>query len=296
MDKKAIDKAQLALEQGFTQKEAAAEADIPLRTFTRLIQRGELRPLRRRRRSSVQVEDSPGAEYRRLWSAADLEGIYKSNKVTSIQLTLETEARRGNWRLHEWIGRVREVHHIPSEWRAAIAFLPILARDIDAPALATVADVMRSEVPWTNKEMRRRYRRKVAPFMDRALSEIGRWSAGFGLVPYYKQRGNNSPPEFVGIADITDFPLDPHDKGLVEKFRDSLFGTLIDLVGRLPDVERPNGPPFVRARRSLLRPLSSRRVSITMLAAGWCLTADDQWVERVRNARSNVRPEVHEEE
>ena len=296
MDAATITKIQHVLDQGRTQKEAAEEASVSVRTVSRLIQNGDVKPLRRRRSASPQAKNALGANYRRMWSPADLQGIFSLDKVPSILLLLETEARRGNWRVHEWIGRMRELRRVPVEWRDAIGFLPILAKDIRAPALAKLADLMRNEIPWTTKEMRSRYRRKATPVMDKALIEIGSWSAAFGLVPYYKQRESGKPPEFVGMADVTEIPYEHDQKGLAKKFHGTLFGLLIELVGRLPDVDRPSGRSLVPPGGSRLRSLGRKRATMTALAVGWCMTVDDQWVQGARNVAGSLWTEESEKE
>ena len=296
MDKETTSKIQHALDQGLTQKEAAAEANISIRTVSRMIKNGDVQPIRRRRLASPQAKDTPGAEYRRIWSPADLLGIFKHDRMLSIQLLLEIAARRDNWRVNEWIGRIREVRPLPLEWRDAIGFLPILARDIDAPALATLADLMKNEIPWVTKELRNRYRRKATPIMDQALTEIGAWSAGFGLVPLYGRLKHDSPPEFVEIDEAAQFPSDHDQKGNVEKFRGTVFAILIEVVRRLPEVDRPSGNPFVQPGGSRLRFLSRRRAPMAALAIRWCIAVDDQLVEDARNADRDLWPKEPEEE
>ena len=286
MNQDTIAKAQQALDQGRTQAEAAEAAGVGLRTVSRLIQQKKLRP-----RPSASVKNAPRAEFRRMWTARELLSIYEPERVPSILVSLETQAQRGNWRVHEWIGCMREARLVAVEWRFAVAFLPILARDIEAPALAALADLMRESVPWKSKELRRHYHRMAAPIMYEALGQIGEWSLHSGLVVGLSEGlGSSTGPQgeadeaaviealarggrpVFGIAS-TDSAYERVAKGL----GGTPYGVLLRLMPRLPDVDRPR-------RRSLWR----RKDSIGELAAIWCLTVTDEWLQRVRDANKRM--------
>ncbi len=275
MKESRLNKVQSALSEGMTQKQAAEQAGVGLRTVARWVKLGKVEAQRRHKRSSSPQENEAGIEYRRTWSAADLEGLFRLEAIPRIQLMLETLDRLSNWRMHEWIGRMKEVQHVPLEWRSAIGFLPLLARDINAPSLAALADLMKEEIPWATKELRRQYRRKARPIMEQALTEILKWLTGSDHAHHEPNlTDDDSSPFIIEDLYITKSVYNPDKQGPMEQIPATLLGLLLELMKCLPEVDRQN-------RRSLARPFGRKRASITNNAKWWCLTADNRWIERL---------------
>ena len=297
-------KVQQALDQGMTQLQAAEAAGVGLRSVSRAVNKKEVR-----RQPSARSGDGPANEYRRMWTTRELLDVYKQKRVPSILVSLEAQAQRGNWRIHEWVGRMREARWDPVEWRFTVAFLPILARDIESSALAELADLMRDAVPWKTKELRRRYHRLAAPIMDEALGQIANWSVHSEVLTrrYVLVEVSTGPQgeegeaaaarseglgrlsqRFVGLG-----PTFPDYEEFEKELWNSPYGVLLRLMQRLPDVDRPQ-QNFPWQRKKWLR--KNRKDSIAVLAALWCLNVTDEWLKIVRNENHLIWADIRSSE
>ena len=164
----------------------------------------------------------------------------------------------------------------PLDWKIAEGFLPLLARDIEAPALASLAELMRDSVPWKTKELRRRYHRLAAPIVKQSLGQIGDWALTSGLLLEVMEvpQPSTSPQEETGGGRVFD----------VSATRFSPEGALLRLLPLLPDVDRP--------KRHFLR---RKKDSIGVLAAEWCMNVTDEWLQEIREARERRLSKAREE-
>ena len=148
---------------GQTQEAVASQLDLSERTIRSWLSKGLLQPPSSKRALEVrpeEVRDASAAEaspigeangssaikVRTEWTAFELLAVGISRKnVPRMLLTLTTLAKLGNLRLHKWFTRVMHLPVVPPQikgWRDAYAFFPILARDIDAPALVHLSRLM----------------------------------------------------------------------------------------------------------------------------------------------------------
>ena len=79
-------------------------------------------------------------------------------------------------RYREWLSKyIPLAAKMPDEWAAAVAFLPILGRDLCNPALGALAELMHESVPWKDDLLRGRYGGLAKPLLLKARSGFHDW-------------------------------------------------------------------------------------------------------------------------
>ena len=170
-----IPEVQELLDQGKTRAEIVKETGVSSRSVSRWLSQDLLR-----RPSPVSVgvaaTDAPERAPEQEWTARTLLDMGMDPAAAERLLMLvENTAATSNLRFREWLSRyIPLAGKIPDEWAAAIAFLPILGRDICNPALETLAELMHESVPWED-ELRRRYSRLAKPLLRKARVELNDW-------------------------------------------------------------------------------------------------------------------------
>ena len=134
-------KAQELLDEGKTDIEIARETGISTRTVSRWksdgwLIRPSLNPVELARTDAL--EHAPEQD----WTARDLLELgMEPAEAERILLLLENTATVSSPRYREWLSEyIPLAAKMPDEWAAAVAFLPILGRDLCNPALE----------PWRN--------------------------------------------------------------------------------------------------------------------------------------------------
>ena len=294
--------AQQLLDQGETQEAVASILDISVRTIRYWLSKGilqspsskraaEVRPGEPRDASAAEAapvgefNDSSSIKVHTEWTAFELlqVGISRQN-VPRMLLTLMTAAKVGNLRLHEWYTRIMHLPVVPPEikgWRDACAFFPILARDIDTPALVDLGPMMRRWAPWESREQRMHYHRLAAPVVKKVMSSITAWAWHAGrmvAIPSVELTktglsGDEAVAEHLSRGRGASFVRYP---GIEQDFKrptsrpSSPYDVLAHLVARLPD--------FDRQPRRVFRKLPT----MNALAVYWCIAVTDEWLEIVR--------------
>ena len=179
-----LTRVQELLDQGKTHVQISVEAPVSTRTVSRWLREGLLR-----RPSPVSVwaaptaAPGPAAEQelttapepapKQEWSAHALLDIgMDAALVGSVLQLVEGTTAVSNRRWREWkSGYVPLVARAPDEWAAAMAFLPILGRDLCNPALKELAELMHESVPWEDGTLRRRYGSLAKPLLSDARVE-----------------------------------------------------------------------------------------------------------------------------
>ena len=295
--------AQQLLDGGQTQEAVASQLDLSERTIRSWLSKGLLQPPSSKRALEVRPEearDAPAAEASPIgeangssaikvhteWTAFELLAVGISRKnVPRMLLTLITLAKLGNLRLHEWFTRVMHLPVVPPQikgWRDAHAFFPILARDIDAPALVHLGRLMRRCAPWQSREQRMHYHRLAAPVVSEVMGSITAWAWHAGLmvgIPSVELAktglsGDEAVTEHLSRgrgARVVRYPGVRQDFKRLSSRPSSPYDMLSHLVARLPDFDR--------------KPRRVRRKPPTMnaLAVYWCVFVTDEWLETVRH-------------
>ena len=171
-----IPRVQELLAQGKTHAEIDEETEVSPRTVSRWLSEGLLlRP------SPVSVgvaaTDAPERAPDQEWTARTLLDMGMDPAAAArILRVVEDTAATSNLRFREWPSRyVPLAGKIPDEWAAAIAFLPILGRDVCNPALETLAELMHESVPWKDELLRMRYGCLAKPLLHQARVELNDW-------------------------------------------------------------------------------------------------------------------------
>ena len=171
-----IPEVQELLDQGKTHAEIKRKTGVPPRTVSRWLKKELVR-----RPSPVPVvvapTDAPERAPDQEWTARALLEIGMDPAAAERSLlVLERTAATSNPRFREWLSRYIPLSaKVPDEWAAAIAFLPILGRDIYNPVLETLAELMHESVPWEDRLLRRRYGRLAEPLLRAAEVELNDW-------------------------------------------------------------------------------------------------------------------------
>ena len=171
-----LPKIQDLLDQGRTHAQICEETGVSTRTLSRLLHH---RLLSCPSLSPVVVApmDSRECEEEQEWTARSLLELgMDPAEAARILLLLERTAVVSNPRFREWLSRyIPLAAKIPDEWAAAVAFLPILGRDLCNPALGTLAELMHESVPWEGELLRRRYDQLAKPLLREARIEFHDW-------------------------------------------------------------------------------------------------------------------------
>ena len=164
------------LDQGKIQAETAKEAGVSARTVSRWLSDGWLRcsspsPV------VVAHSDAPERAPEQEWTARTLLdlGMDPAAAVRILRL-LEKTSAVSNLRFREWLSSyIPLAAKIPEEWAAAIAFLPMLSRDLCNPTLEALAELMHESVPWEDGRLREDYGRLAKPLLREARVELNDW-------------------------------------------------------------------------------------------------------------------------
>ena len=171
-----LPEAQELLNQGKTRTEIARETGVSKRTLTRWTSAGwlirpSLSPVELARTDAL--EHAPEQD----WTARDLLelGMEPAEAERNL-LLLENTATVSSPRYREWLSKyIPLAAKMPDEWAAAVAFLPILGRDLCNPALGALAELMHESVPWKDDLLRGRYGGLAKPLLLEARSEFHDW-------------------------------------------------------------------------------------------------------------------------
>ena len=147
-----LPKAQELLDEGKTDIEIAWKTGISTRTLSRWKSAGwlirpSLSPVELARTDAL--EHAPEQD----WTARDLLelGMEPAEAARNL-LLLENTATVSSPRYREWLSKyIPLAAKMPDEWAAAVAFLPILGRDLCNPALGALAELMHESVPWRRR-------------------------------------------------------------------------------------------------------------------------------------------------
>ena len=171
-----LPEAQELLNQGKTRTEIERETGVSKRTLTRWTSAGwlirpSLSPVELARTDAL--EHAPEQD----WTARDLLelGMDPAEAERNL-LLLENTATVSSPRYREWLSKyIPLAAKMPDEWAAAVAFLPILGRDLCNPALGALAELMHESVPWKDDLLRGRYGGLAKPLLLKARSEFHDW-------------------------------------------------------------------------------------------------------------------------
>ena len=171
-----LPKAQELLDEGKTDIEIAWKTGISTRTLSRwksagLLRRPCLSPEELARTDAL--EHAPEQD----WTPRDLLELgMEPAEAERILLLLENTATVSSPRYREWLSKyIPLAAKMPDEWAAAVAFLPILGRDLCNPALGALAELMHESVPWKDDLLRGRYGGLAKPLLLKARSEFHDW-------------------------------------------------------------------------------------------------------------------------
>ena len=242
-NKEALERARRAIAvYGYTMEQAAQVAGVDERTVRRWKKAGLLG-----------LGTVGGAGDLEEWTAAGLHDVGLDPDVAAALLMLfDTPSAGVHQRIREWLSRYStSVPKAPPEWAAAIAFLPILGKDTQSPALEALADVMDDARPWENERQRRSYRRLAGPWDMAARAQMAHWLLAGGLTA-----PGRGPYDSLALAATA----------------------VLELARRLPNVDGPGrrgwGAPISDVAQEL------RGFSMIRLALSWCdlLDSDDAWL------------------
>lgn len=231
------------------------------------------------------------------YTASDLAELFDVNGIPAILLGLEMAKNQGNTMVPRFIERLFDTKEryseMPASWRASVAGFPLIAEVINAPALEALAEVIELTHPYLGSKLRRDYHKRARPILRTIWGQISRWTApsGYLLTPRVK----TSPIRLETLDEwLTHTPSeaemrttkkaieDALEKGKTVLLRDiqgtpskveeTPEGLILDIVSRLPDVDRQQGKVF------------GRRLSFTAVLMSWCHICPDDY-ERYRSSQ-----------
>ena len=261
------------LTQGKTHDAITEETCVSQRTISRWIKQGWLR-----RPQFVPAEvaptDDPEPSLEEEWTSRTLLDLGMDPAVVVRVLELvERTAPVSNRRWREFLSRyVPLVATIPDEWAAAVAFLPILGRDLHNRALNDLAELMHESVPWKDGRLRKHYSSLAKPLLRSARIELQI------LLLFIRdlQMAGGPPGSTKEVATIPGAEAD----------------IAFEVLLRCPHVDRP-----VRKRRRLdkedrkLGLHLPRTMEMGALALAWSrrLDGDPPWLEAYASHREEVQ-------
>ena len=275
-----IAKVQELVNQGKTHDAISEETCVSQRTVSRWIKQGwVLRP--HFVPAEVGSSDAPERDPQQEWTARALLDLGMDPAVVVRVLgLLERTAAVNNPRWREFLSRyVPLVATIPDEWASAVAFLPILGRDLRNPALNDLAELIHESVPWKDGRLRRHYGSLAKPLLRNARVEL----QILRLFISSLELADGSPDSTKEVATIPGAEAD----------------IVSEVLLRCPHVDRP-----VRKRRPVDkedRMLGShlpRSMEMGALALAWSrlLDGDPPWLEAYANYREELQEEAAEGE
>ena len=261
------------LDQGKTHVQIRVETGVSSRTISRWLKDGWVK-----RPSFAPVEVAPTDDLEpspeEEWTSRTLLDLGMDPAVVVRILELvERTASVSNRRWREWLSRyVPLVAKIPDEWAAAVAFLPMLGRDLINPALTDLAEVMHESVPWEDQRLRRHYGSLAKPLLQNARIEL----QNFLLFTNGLEMADVPPGSTVGSATLPGVEAD----------------IAFEVLLRCPHVDRP-----VRKRRLVDKEDRAmglhlpRSMPMGALALTWSrlLEGDPPWLEAYANHREELQ-------
>jgi len=209
-------------------------------------------------------------------------------KPTKVHLILEAQdkaTQQKNDRLAKFLNNYadRELHGVPSVWRALIAGFPIIGQDVVSQSLNELAELVKEIHPYLSKELRREYHERVQPILIGILAELQAFlddSARAGGLPldviftpppiwkdrlpwyWYRERSYKVNESLVRGCWWYLVPQEVVD--LKIEIKRTWAGFLFDIISRLPDPDRQKG--------KLLR-----EFNLLGLIYTWCSTAPEDF-------------------
>ena len=172
-----LPRVQELLDQGETHAAIEGEVGVSTRTISRWLKEGRLR------HPSLLLEDAaptaaPDRAPEQEWTARALLDLGMDPAVVARILPLgEYKPATSTRRYREWLSRYVTLvaASIPEEWAAAVAFLPIVGRDLCNQAMEELATLMQDSAPWEDKELRNRYGRMARLLLRDARVRFEDW-------------------------------------------------------------------------------------------------------------------------
>ena len=237
------------------------------------------------------------------FTAIDLFKLFDSDVIPNILLGLELAQKEGNTTLPRFLQGLLEGRErwpdMPGVWLCAVVGFPLIAEVINAPGFASLAHLIEIVHPYLGSNLRREYHQRVRTILRELWVEVSLWAlpSGHQLVP----RGEikNSPVfntlEYLKAYDPPEEEIQRqnrvlenalvkghttlyHSQGELVRVEDTLEGHILDVISRLPDVDRQKGKIF------------GRKVSLTQVLLRWC-TVNPEEYQRDRQQYFQLRGE-----
>jgi hypothetical protein len=237
------------------------------------------------------VRKRPGHKFP-TFTPLQLSWLFPASMIPRLSFVLDLCKRQKNPRLHRFVAEMLVIKNLspdlPESWRAGMAGFPILAEDIHAPAFSRLAEVMDAHRPPFDRKTRRAYHRTVASVLREVLAQSTQWAlpSGHFLVAAGKPgptKNFDSWEEMEAYVPTDEEVAEDHsrieeslvkgktmmdkDDRAVSVLRDTPWGYVLEIVSRLPDLDKKKkGKVFKQAE-----PLS-------FVLFNWC--AQDSWPQR----------------
>lgn len=187
---------------------------------------------------------------------------FKSENLGFILQAQERAYQQGNDRLISYLNRFvgQELRRVPFPWRAMIAGLPIIAKDIRSDSLKTLSALVEELHPYLSKQMRTEYHRRATPLLVGVLAELQSFiddssrSGGLPMVVLtYAPATWKDPLSWSGtsmkpwkvddslIRGCWSYGIPQKVSELKISIGDSWNGFLFGIISRLPDPDRQRG-------------------------------------------------------
>ena len=240
------------------------------------------------------------------YTALDLAGVFNLDGIPALLLGLEMAKNQGNERIPQFIeGLVRakeQYPEMPASWRASVLGFPFIAEAISAPAFGSLAELIKLTHPYLGRKLRRDYHKRARPILREVWEQVGWWAApsGYALMPRAQIPAVHVDTlEELMSNQISESELSAQNhaiedalvKGKVALFRaegvqrrveETPEGLILDIVSRLPDVDRQHGKVF------------GRRLSMTAVLMSWCQIYPEAY-ERYRASHADTLHERDQE-
>lgn len=220
------------------------------------------------------------------YSASDLASVFAPKSIANIMLLLESTRQENDNRLHRFveglISKKESAGEIPESWLACIVGFPIIATEVPAPGFLEMANLMETNAPYLHKNLRLEFRKRAKSILHDVWQQVSWWAAPSGhmLMP-------SMPMPAISVnsfTDLAEFDINqiPEDIRIAERdsAEDSLVngktllyhahgappieqtnaGVLLDILSRLPDVDRRHGKVF------------GKKLGMTGVMILWCST------------------------
>lgn len=230
------------------------------------------------------------------YTALDLTALFNVDGIPRLLLGLEVAKNQGNVRLPQFIDQLfktkEQYPQMPPNWRAAVAGFPAIGEVIKAPAFASLAELIELTHPYLGGKLRRDYHKRGRPILRKIWEQVSRWSApaGYELMP----RTNIPVVKFDTLDQLANYQPSSADlraqhsavedalekgktdllrsQGAQQKVEETPEGLILDIVSRLPDVDRQPGKIF------------GKRLTMTAVLLTWCQIYPDAY-EKTRESK-----------